>query len=140
MELNATFFLQLVLFFALLAWLSPMLFEPFMRLFEERERRITGAADEAKKLAGHADEAAAKIAERTQAAQLEARSVLNDLRARALVREGEIIGAAREKASTRLDEARADLFEATEETRRALRDEAKKLAGEIVEKVLGRAA
>ena len=140
MELNATFFLQLVLFFALLAWLSPMLFDPFLRLFEEREHRITGAADEAKRLAGSADEAAARIAERTQQAQLEARQVLNDLRVKAAAREAEIIDAAREKASARLDEARADLFESTEEARRALRDEAKKLSSDIVEKVLGRAA
>jgi len=59
---------------------------------------------------------------------------------KAQAKEAEIVGAAREKASTRLDEARSDLFEATEEARRQLRDEAKKLSGEIVEKVLGRAA
>ena len=140
MELNATYFLQLFLFFALLAWLSPMLFDPFMRLFEERERRITGAADEAKRLMGSADEAAARIAQRTLEAQGEARKVLESLRLKAHERETEIIGAAREKASARLDEARADLFEASEEARRALRDDAKVLAADIVQKVLGRAA
>lgn len=140
MELNATFFLQLAVFFTLLAWLSPMLFEPFLKLFEERERRIVGAADEAKKLTGSVEERSALIAQRTAEAQAEARGVLATLRTRALEREKEIIAAAREKAAARLDEARADLFEASEEARRSLKDDAAALSQDIVKKVLGRAA
>ena len=140
MELNATIFLQMALFFTLLAWLSPMLFDPFMKLFEERERRIVGAADEAKRLAGSAEERTAMIAQKTAEAQVEARKVLAELRTKAQDREAQIIAAAREKATVRLDEARADLFEATEEARRSLRDDAKALSSEIVQKVLGRAA
>ena len=140
MELNATFFLQLAMFFALLAWLSPVLFDPFMRLFEEREKRIVGASEDAKRLTGSADDAAQMILVRTQEAQAGARKVLQDIRATAQVREKEIIDAAREEATARIDEARADLFEATEEARRTLRDEAKALSAAIVEKVLGRAA
>src|SRR5438067_12345785 len=112
MELNATVFLQMALFFALLAWLSPMLFDPFLRLFEEREKRIVGASEEAKKLAGSADEAAAQIERRTLDAQGDARKVLESHRLKARAREDEIVKAAREQAGTRLDEARADLFEA----------------------------
>lgn len=140
MELNATLFLQLAVFFTLLAWLSPMLFDPFMRLFEERERRIVGAAEEAKKLSGSVEERTALIAQRTAAAQAEARALLVTLRARAQEREKEIIAAAREKAAARLDEARADLFEASEAARRNLKDDATALSGDIVKKVLGRAA
>ena len=39
-----------------------------------------------------------------------------------------------------IDEARGELFEATEEARRALKDDAKALSAQIVQKVLGRAA
>lgn len=140
MELNATIFLQMAVYFTLLAWLSPMLFDPFIRLFEERERRIAGAAEEAKRLGGAAEERTALIAQKTQEAQLEARKVLNDMRAKAQEREAQIVAAAREKSSQRLDEARADLFEATEEARRNLKDDAKALSADIVQKVLGRAA
>lgn len=140
MELNATILIQFAVFFTLLAWLSPVLFDPFMRLFEEREKRIVGAAEEAKKLVGSAEELTALIAQRTAAAQAEARMVLTNLRAKAQEREAEIVKAAREKAAQRLEEARADLFEATEEARRSLKDDAKTLSANIVEKVLGRAA
>ena len=140
MELNATIFLQMAVFFTLLAWLSPMLFDPFLRLFEERERRIVGAAEEAKLLGGAAEERGVLIAQRTAEAQAEARKVLAELRAQAQAKEAQIIAAAREKASLRLDEARSDLFEATEEARRSLKDDAKAISAEIVQKVLGRAA
>lgn len=140
MELNATIFLQMAVFFTLLAWLSPMLFDPFIRLFEERERRIVGAAEEAKRLGGAAEERGALIAQKTAEAQADARKVLAELRTQAQAKEAQIIAAAREKASNRLEEARADLFEATEEARRSLKDDAKAISADIVQKVLGRAA
>jgi F-type H+-transporting ATPase subunit b len=139
-ELNATIFLQAAIFFALLAWLSPVLFDPFLKLFEERERRIVGAAEDAKQLAGSADESAKKLEEKTREAQNEARKVLASLRAQANEKEQKIITDARAVASAKLDEARSDLFEASEEARRSLKDDAKALSSQIVEKVLGRAA
>ncbi len=140
MELNATIFLQAAIFFVLLAWLTPTLFEPFLKLFEERERRIVGAAEEAKRLAGSADERAALIEAKTKDAQAEARRVRAALRAAAGEREAEIVAAARAKAGERLEEARADLFEAAEGARRELREQAKAISGDIAQKILGRAA
>jgi F-type H+-transporting ATPase subunit b len=140
MELNATILLQAAIFFALLAWLSPVLFDPMLKLFEEREKRIVGASEEAKRLSGSADDAAKRLEEKTKEAQTEARKVLASLRASALEKEAQIVGAAKQAATTKLDEARSDLFEATEEARRSLKDDAKNLSSQIVEKVLGRAA
>lgn len=140
MELNATFFLQMAVFFVLLAWLSPVLFEPFMRIFEEREKRIVGAAAEAKQLSGSVEERAALIAQRTAAAQADARGVLTQLRTRAQEREREIIAAAREQAAGQLEQARAGLAASTETARKNLRDDANALSSEIVTRVLGRAA
>jgi F-type H+-transporting ATPase subunit b len=139
-ELNATIFLQAAIFFVLLGWLTPTLFDPFLKLFEERERRIVGAAHEAKRLSGSADERALLIEQKTKDAQAEARKVLSELRAKAAEREAEIVAAARSKAGERLEEARADLFETTEEARRALKEQAKGLSGDIAHKILGRAA
>ena len=140
MELNATIFLQAAIFFVLLGWLTPTLFEPFLKLFEERERRIAAAALEAKRLSGSADERAALIEAKTRDAQAEARKVLAELRGKAAEHEAEILAAARAKAGDRLEEARSELFEATDEARRALKEQAKALSGDIAHKVLGRAA
>jgi F-type H+-transporting ATPase subunit b len=140
MELNATIFLQMAVFFTLLAWLSPMLFDPFIKLFEERERRIVGAAIEAKQLAGAAQERTALIAHKTAEAQVEARKVLAELRAQGQQREAHIVADARAAAGVRLQQARTELSGATENARRSLQADAKALSNEIVLKVLGRAA
>lgn len=140
MELNATFLLQLSMFLFLLAWLSNFLFGPLMKVFDERERRIEGAADEAKTFRASADEAAGTIEAKLAAAQAEARSVLGELRDKGQDLERKHIEEARAAAQSRLEDARADLFAATESARGELKGDVEKIADSIVEKVLGRAA
>lgn len=140
MELNTTILIQAAIVLALMAWLSPVLFGPLMKVFDERERRIHGAADEAKKRLGSADEKTALVEQRTKEAQAQARGILLELREAAKVREAQILEKAREQAGERLEEARAELFDATEQARKSLKDDAKGIADEIVKKVLGRAA
>lgn len=140
MELNATVLIQAVILLVLMAWLSPMLFGPIMRVFDEREKRTHGAGDDAKKFQASADEKAAVVEQKTREAQAKARSVLMDLREQARAQETVVLAEAREKAAARLDEARSELFEATEEARAKLKGDANAIADEIVKKVLGRAA
>ncbi len=140
MELNATVLIQAVIILVLMAWLSPVLFGPVMKVFEERDRRIHGAADEAKRQLVSADEKTAVVEQKTKEAQQKARAVLVDLREQARAIEQGVLDQARDKAAARIDEARAELFEATETTRKALKGDANAIADEIVKKVLGRAA
>ena len=140
MELNATILIQGIILLALFAWLTPMLFSPLMKVFDERDRRIHGAAHEAKQYLGSADEKLAVVETRTKEAQAEARLILTDLREKAVAAEQTVLAAAREKANHRLDEARSELFEASEGARLKLKADAAVIADEIVKKVLGRAA
>lgn len=140
MELNATILIQAAIVLGLMAWLSPVLFGPLMKVFDEREKRIHGAADEAKARLGSADEKSALVEQKTKEAQAAARVVLNTLRDAAKVKETALLEKARENAGQRLEDARAELFAATETARKSLRDDAKGIADEIVKKVLGRAA
>lgn len=140
MELNATILIQAVILLALFAWLSPMLFSPLMKVFDERDRRIHGAAHEAKSYLGSADEKTALVEQKTKEATVAARQILTQLREQAQATEATTLAAAREKAASRLDEARGELFEASEAARKALKADANVIADEIVKKVLGRAA
>ena len=140
MELNATILIQAVILLALFAWLSPMLFSPLMKVFDERDRRIHGAANEAKSYLGSADEKTALVEQKTKEATVAARQILTQLREQAQAAEQTTLAAAREKATSRLDEARGELFEASEAARKALRADANVIADDIVKKVLGRAA
>ena len=140
MEVNATFLVQLILFLLLFVWLSQFLFAPFLKLFDERERRIVGAAEEAKRYLGSADEKTQLVEMKTREAQQEARKVLTELRNEGQRRERDLIDDGRKRAQARLDEARSELFEATEEARLALKRDADQIASDIVLKILGRPA
>lgn len=140
MEVNATFLLQLGLILLLLAWLSRFLFTPFLRLYDEREKRIEGAAEEAKQLRAGADEQADLVASRMKAAQEEARHILRELREQGAAKERSIIDNARTSTQLRLDGARTELRSATQSARKQLQEDAKAMAEEIVQKVLNRAA
>ena len=140
MEINATILLQLAIFLSLLAWLSKVLFAPLLAVFDEREKRIEGAGEQALLLRASADEAASHIEARMLEAQAESRRVLQELRESAANVERGIVQEARDQALARLEDARADLFAATEDTRASLKEDSQKLAAEIVQKVLGRAA
>lgn len=140
MELNATLLVQAVIILVLMAWLTPMLFSPVLKVFDERERRIHGAAEEARLRLNSAGEKSALVEQKTKEAQADARLILTGLRDQAKAKEQQLIDAARAAASFRLDEARSELFDASEKARVGLKDDAKNIADEIVKKVLGRAA
>lgn len=140
MELNATFLLQLSMFLFLLAWLSNFLFGPLMKVFDEREKRIKGAAEEAETFRASADEAAGTIEAKLSDAQADARGILGDLRDKGQALERKHIDEARNAAQSKLEDARADLFAATADARAELKTDVEKIADQIVEKVLGRAA
>jgi len=139
-ELNATIFIQAVILIALMLWLSPMLFGPALRLFDERDKRIHGAAEETKRQLSSASEKSVVVEQRLQAAQAEARGVLAGLRDKAQQNERTLIETARADAGKRLDGARAELFTATDEARKALEADAAAMADDIVKKILGRVA
>ncbi len=140
MELNATVLIQAVIILVLMAWMSPVLFGPLMKVFDERERRTHGAAAEAEKYLGAADEKTAYVEQKTKEAQARARTVLTSLREKAQEAERAHLAVAREKAAVRLDQARTELSTATNDARTALKGDADAIANEIVQKVLGRAA
>jgi F0F1-type ATP synthase membrane subunit b/b' len=139
-ELNATIIVQAAILLILMGVLSPALFGPALRVFEEREKRIHGAAEEAKKQLGSAGEKSAVVEQKLQAAQVEARAVLATLREKASEKERVMLEDARAHAARRLEEARAELAGATDSARASLKGEAGAMADTIVTKVLGRAA
>src|SRR5258708_10073547 len=96
--LDLTFVVQVVLFVGLMLVLKPLLFDPMLKLFEEREKRIDGAKVQARKI----DEKSATALDRYESEMARARSAANverdKIRAEGLAREHEIL--ARVRAET----------------------------------------
>ncbi len=136
-DLDVTVLGQVVLFLVLLAVLKPLLFEPMLKLFEEREKRIEGAKLQARKM----DEASAGALTKYDAEMQTARAAGNaereKLRAEGAKEEGEILGEVRKSTTATLEEGRKRLATEVGEVRRALRGQSAGLGRELAARVLG---
>jgi F-type H+-transporting ATPase subunit b len=129
---------QVILFVVLLLILNKVLFQPYLQLLEERERKTTGAqhdsADlelEGAQLRAQYDE---KIAQAQAAAYAAREAILQDGRQQ---RE-RILSQAREEATRTLESVRREVAAAMEREKRLAATEAVAVAAEMVSKVLGR--
>jgi F-type H+-transporting ATPase subunit b len=136
-DLDITVLGQVVLFLVLLVVLKPLLFEPMLKLFEEREKRIEGAKLQARKM----DEASAGALTKYEAEMHQARAAGNaereKLRLLGTKEENEILGKVRASTSATLDEGRKRLATEVGDVRRALRTESTSLGRQLAARVLG---
>lgn len=129
---------MVVLFVVLLIVLKPLLFEPMLKLFEERERRIDGA----KKTARDLDTASAEALAKYESAMADARGTANAererIRAEGTRAENEILGKVRVQTAELLEDGKRKAEAEAAEVRVALRAESAQLAREVASRVLGR--
>jgi F-type H+-transporting ATPase subunit b len=137
-DLDLTFVVQLVLFVALTLVLKPLLFDPMLKLFEERERRIDGAKSQARKI----DERSATALDQYEAGMARARAAANaerdKLRADGLAREQQILGGVRAATAKAVDDGKRAAHAEAERVRAKLRADAKEMARDLAGRVLGR--
>lgn len=137
-DVDLTFVVEVVLFVAFMLVLKPLLFDPMLRLFEERERRIEGAKVQARKI----DDKSASALDKYEAEMTKARSVASAerdrIRADGLAREQEILGSARAATSKVIEDGKRAAQSDAERVRRALKTEAAEMARDMATRVLGR--
>jgi F-type H+-transporting ATPase subunit b len=137
-DVDLTFVVQLVLFVGLTLVLKPVLFDPMLKLFEERERRIDGAKAQARKIDEKSATALAKYEAEMTRARTEANAERDTIRAEALAREQQILGAVRAATAKRIDEGKRAAQAEADRIRVALKTEAVQTARELASRVLGR--
>lgn len=137
-DLDLTFVVQLVLFVGLTLVLKPVLFDPMLELFEEREKRIDGAKVQAR----HIDEKSATALAKYEAEMAKARAAANaereKIRAAALKREQEILAEVRASTGKMIEDGKRAAHAEAERVRAALSSEASTMARELASRVLGR--
>ncbi|MGA7744615.1 MAG: ATP synthase F0 subunit B [Polyangia bacterium] len=138
LDIDSTVFVMLGLFLLLAFILTQWLWKPYLRVREERVRRVEGAHAEAERLeadsAGRLARIEAQLAEARKAAHAERAQV----RTQALAREQEIVTEAQATAHKMLAEARTKLEATLAAERARLKDSTATLGREIAEKALGR--
>ncbi len=137
-DFDGTLLIIIALFIFLWIVLKPLLFDPMLRLFEERERRIDGA----KLLARKIDEKSAGALTQYEAEMQKARSGANaerdKLRAEGLKREAEILAKVRAHTAATLEAGRKEMKVAAATARQGLNAEVHAIASDFASRALGR--
>jgi len=137
-DVDATLFVQLVLFVVFLLVLKPLLFDPMMKLFEEREKRIEGTRRKATKEDERSAKALAEY-EKILAAARDAGGTERDaLRAEGAKKESELLGGVRAQTASTVEQGRAAIAQEAKNARMKLKVDAAGLGRELASKVLGR--
>jgi F-type H+-transporting ATPase subunit b len=137
-DLDASLLVQIALFVVLLVFLKPLLFEPMLKLFEEREKRIEGTRREASK----EDERSAKALAKYEAALAKAREAgaaeRDRMRAEAQRKEAEHMARVRALVASTVEQGRGTIAGEAKNARAALNVEASALGRLIASRLLGR--
>jgi F-type H+-transporting ATPase subunit b len=130
--------IQIVLFVALWILLRPTLFEPMIKLFEEREKRIEGAKLQARKTDEASAGALAKYESEMSKARVAANSERDKLRTEGVVAENAILGKVRASTAQSLEQGRARMNEELASARARLKADVNALAKDLAGRALGR--
>lgn len=137
-SLDISIVYQVILFVVLWLVLNKVLFQPYLKLLDERERRTSGAQHDSTELEHEGARLRAqyeeKIAQAQSVAAVEREAILQVAREE---RE-KILGQARQDAEQTLAQRRQEIATALESERRLAAAEAATLAADIAGKVLGR--
>jgi F-type H+-transporting ATPase subunit b len=137
-DFDASVLVHVGVFLVLLVVLKPLLFDPMLALFEERERRTLGTKGSAKALDDEAERARVEVESKMSAARAEGNEKRSALRAQAMKEEAEILAKAREEADALTASGRKANTAARQAAQAALEAQAQELASLVASRALGR--
>ena len=135
-DLDITFVIYLVIF--LLTWglLNALLFQPYLKVRDAREKGISGNRGEADEMRAAAESKMSTYKEALARAKAEASSMRESLKGEANAEESRILAAAREESSSRLEAHRAQMAAQIESAKSEMQSSAESLSAVMVERLL----
>jgi len=137
-SLDISILYQIILFVVLWLILNKILFQPYLRLLEERERKTTGAQHDSADLEHEGARLRAQYQEKIAQAQTAGYAAKDAFLQDARQQREKILAEARQEAKQTLERVRGEIAAALEREKRLAVAEAATVAGEMVSKVLGR--
>lgn len=137
-DIDLTFVAQIVLFSTFIVILKPLLFDPLLRVFEERERRTEGAKLEAREMDEKAGELLLRYEAEIDKIRREAGVEREKLRAETAKIEARIMAEARAETGRILEEGKARIAADVARLREELAAAQPALASEIASSMVGR--
>jgi F-type H+-transporting ATPase subunit b len=137
-DFDPTFVAQFVLFTMFVLVLRPLLFDPLLRVFEEREKRTEGAKLKSREMDAKAGELLTRYEAALDKVRREANDAREKIRKEAKDLETKIMNDARDQAGRILETGKARIATEVDQMRKELKDAQPALAAEIASRVLGR--
>lgn len=137
-DFDLTFVAQFLLFATFITLLKPLLFDPLLRVFEERERRTEGAKKEARAMDEEAGELLKQYEAEMEKVRREAGAEREKLRAETAKLEAKIMAEARAETALVIETGKARIAGEVEDLRKELERMKPELAAQIASRILGR--
>ena len=137
-SLDISILYQVVLFVISWLFLKKILFQPYLKLLEERERKTTGAQHDSTDLEREGARLRAQYEEKIAQAQAAAQAAKEEILQSGRLEREKILGEARAEAAQILERVRQEIAAAVGEERRRAAAEASALAAEMASTALGR--
>lgn len=137
-DFDLTFLAQFLLFTMFIIVIKPLLFDPLLRVFEEREKRTEGAKRKARSMDEKAGELSLRYQSELERVRREANTERERLRADTARLEAQIMAEARAETARIVEEGKAKIANEVALLQHELRAAEPALAAEIASRVLGR--
>jgi len=138
LDFDATLLVQVGFIIVLWLVLKPLLFDPMLKLFEEREKRIEGAIKKARKIDEESAEAMTSYNEQVAKARAEGAAEREKLRSEGLRKESDLLTKVRNETQKKVDVARTQMQKDVAAVRTSLQPKTQELAKDFAKRVLGR--
>ncbi|MCK6588146.1 MAG: ATP synthase F0 subunit B [Polyangiaceae bacterium] len=137
-DFDLTFLAQFLLFTLFIIVIKPLLFDPMLRVFEEREKRTEGARKKARVIDEEVGELLSRYEAELDKVRREANTERDRLRAETARIEAQIMAQARTETAKIIEDGKARIASEMEGLRRELEASRPALASEIATRILGR--
>ena len=138
LEISAVFLAQFVLFGLFVSLLKPILFDPLIRVFEEREKRTEGAKEEARRMDAEAGELLVRYEAELDKVRRVAGLERDRRRAETAKLEAKIMAEARAETAGIIETGKARIAAEVAQLRQDLQAEKPALAAQIAGRILDR--
>ncbi len=135
---NSTFFIQFVVFIAIISFLSIYVFGPYAKAVAEREKQTKGSEDDALVMDKHSVELYAEYEKKAREVHSSIQDVYKAARAEAQKEHEKAILAARTESENYLNENRKKIKDAVGAAEDALKKETPQIVIAMTQKLLGK--
>ena len=137
-EINFTILIQAINFYLLIVILNKILYKPILKILDEREQRINGQQQQAKKILEDGQAIVAEYNQKLYNAKIDAMNTKNTARNQASEQANAIIDDSRKKAEDIIGQMQQQMANEMAQAKKDLEPELSVMAATIAQQILGR--